>query len=65
MSVQIISMNMIEAVTFMYELTRRIPSISDPRTRIVIEQKDGSGIGVAISIKIGDEAIDITDYDSW
>ena len=48
---------MIEAVTFISELTRRIPNIADPRTRVIIEQKDGSGIGVAISIKIGDEVI--------
>lgn len=65
MSVKSISMNMIEAVTFMSELTRRIPNVSDPRTRIIIEQADGNGIGVAISIKIGDEVIDVTDYDSW
>ena len=65
MAAKSISMNMIEAVTFMTELTRRIPNIADPRTRVIIEQKDGGGIGVAISIKIGDEVIDITDYDSW
>lgn len=65
MSVKSISMNMTEAVTFISELTRRIPNIADPRTRVIIEQKDGSGIGVAISIKIGDEVIDVTDYGSW
>lgn len=65
MTTKSISMNMTEAVTFISELTRRIPNIADPRTRVIIEQKDGSGIGVAISIKIGDEVIDVTDYGSW